>query len=73
MRIAFVFFLAIFSTSINAQLIKSPDEFLGYKLGSHYTEHYKVVDYFKTIAASASNKIHLQSYGKTNEGSRPQP
>ena len=68
MRIAFVFLLAIFATSINAQLIKSPDEFLGYKLGSHYTEHYKVVDYFKTIAASASDKIHLQSYGKTNEG-----
>jgi len=47
--------------------IKSPDEFLGYALGSHFTPHYKVVDYFKYVA-SATKNIKLIEYGKTNEG-----
>ncbi|KQB99221.1 M14 metallopeptidase family protein [Pedobacter sp. Hv1] len=45
----------------------SPDEFLGYPLGSHFTPHQKVVDYFKKVAATNKN-IQLQTYGKTYEG-----
>jgi hypothetical protein len=52
--------------SVQAQT-KSPDDFLGYKLGSHFTSHQKVVDYFKYVA-SAHKNIKLISYGKSNEG-----
>jgi hypothetical protein len=45
----------------------SPDEFLGYPLGSRFTPHQKVVDYFKTVAATTKN-MQLQVYGKTYEG-----
>lgn len=45
----------------------SPDEFLGYPLGSHFTPHQKVVDYFKKVAGTNKN-IQLQTYGKTYEG-----
>src|SRR5215208_1181585 len=48
--------------------LKSPDEFLGYKLGSRYTPHWKIVDYYKHVAASLPSTVKLQEYGKTNEG-----
>ncbi|WP_131539517.1 M14 family metallopeptidase [Pedobacter nototheniae] len=47
--------------------VKSPDEFLGYALGAHFTPHFKVADYFRQTAASAKN-VKLVEYGKTNEG-----
>lgn len=52
---------------VNAQ-VKSPDEFLGYELGTHFTPHYKVAEYFRQMALSASKNIKLIEYGKTNEG-----
>ncbi|MCX2472811.1 M14 family metallopeptidase [Pedobacter sp. MC2016-05] len=52
---------------LNAQ-IKSPDEFLGYELGAHFTPHYKVADYFKQIAVASPKNVKLIEYGKTNEG-----
>lgn len=50
-----------------AQKIQSPSEFLGYKLGEQFTPHYRVIDYYKYLAAASGN-IKLQEYGKTNEG-----
>ncbi len=46
---------------------KSPDDFLGYPLGSRFTPHQKVVDYFKYLAGSNKN-IKLPGYGKSYEG-----
>ena len=46
---------------------KSPDQYLGYPLGSRFTIHQKVTDYFKYIASQHKN-IKLISYGKTYEG-----
>ncbi len=48
--------------------IKSPDEFLGYALGSHFTPHHKVADYFRQVALSATDRVKLIEYGRTNEG-----
>src|SRR5215470_20437081 len=48
--------------------LKSPEEFLGYKIGSHFTPHWKVVNYFNHVAASSPSMVKLQSYGMTNEG-----
>lgn len=52
--------------SIDAQ-IKSPDDFLGYSLGSRFTPHYKVLEYFKYIGGTNKN-VKIQKYGKTYEG-----
>lgn len=59
-------FLGLINSTLFAQ-IPSPDEFLGYPLGSKFTPHQKVVDYFKKVA-SISKNIQLQVYGKTYEG-----
>ena len=59
--------LVFFFTTSNAQL-RSPDEFLGYKIGSRYTPHWKVVSYFQHMAANASANVKLEQYGQTNEG-----
>src|ERR1044071_309452 len=65
-RFFFIAALFIFISS-NAQL-KSPDEFLGYKVGTRYTPHWKIVSYFQHIAANASSNVKLEQYGQTNEG-----
>ncbi|MFI5187105.1 MAG: M14 metallopeptidase family protein [Chitinophagales bacterium] len=56
-----------FVISADAQL-KSPEQFLGYRIGTHYTPHWKVVNYFQYVAANASTMVKLQQYGETNEG-----
>ncbi len=48
--------------------LKSPEEFLGYKIGSRYTPHWKIVNYFNHVAANAGSVMKLQPYGETNEG-----
>jgi hypothetical protein len=50
------------------QQIKSPDDFLGYSLGTKYTPHYKIVNYFKQVAAAMPKMMRLEQYGQTNEG-----
>ena len=52
--------------SVQSQL-KSPDEFLDYELGSYFTHHHQVVDYFQMLEEN-SPQLKLQAYGKTNEG-----
>jgi len=56
-----------FLLSSQAQL-KSPEEFLGYKIGSRFTAHWKVVNYLNHVAANAGAMMKLQQYGETNEG-----
>ena len=48
--------------------VQSPEQFLGYPLGSQFTRHHRVVEYFKHLAAEASGQVALEKYGKTNEG-----
>ncbi|MCJ8208257.1 M14 family metallopeptidase [Mucilaginibacter sp. RS28] len=50
-----------------AQQLQSPSEFLGYALGERYTPHYRIIEYFRYVAATAKN-VKLQQYGTTNEG-----
>ena len=49
-----------------AQELKSPSEFLGYELGSQFSRHADVVNYFKHIAEK-SNLVTYSEYGHTNE------
>jgi hypothetical protein len=55
-------------TGITAQTLQSPEAFLGYKLGTRFTPHYKIVNYFKYAAQTASANMKLQQYGETYEG-----
>jgi hypothetical protein len=50
--------------------IPSPQEFLGYEIGSHYTRHDRIVAYFKKLA-ELSDKASFQVIGETYEH-RPQ-
>ncbi|MEO9571982.1 MAG: M14 family metallopeptidase [Polaribacter sp.] len=52
--------------NIFSQSLKSPSEYLGYEIGSRFTRHHKVVDYFKYVSATLSN-VQLEKYGETNE------
>lgn len=61
-----IIFISVFTFQLTAQKLQTPDEFLGYKLGSRFTRHHKVVDYFKYIAQN-SDKVQFQKYGETNE------
>jgi murein tripeptide amidase MpaA len=48
--------------------LRSPEEFLGYKIGARYTPHWKIVNYFNHVAASSPLVMKLEQYGETNEG-----
>ncbi|HZH94859.1 MAG TPA: M14 family metallopeptidase, partial [Flavisolibacter sp.] len=61
-----IFFLFI-AQILFAQL-QSPEQFLGYKIGSRYTPHWRIVDYYKHVAATAPSMVKLYQYGQTNEG-----
>lgn len=47
--------------------VKSPEEFLGYLIGTRYTPHHKIVSYFQYIAQAAPLLVKLEKYGETNE------
>ena len=54
-------------TLTSAQNIQSPSEFLGYDIGTQFSRHHQVVDYFKSVANTLPNQVKLEEYGKTNE------
>ena len=63
-----LFSLSVCFTSLLGQAqVKSPEAFLGYKIGSRYTPHFQVVNYFKHVAEAMPAMVKLQQYGETNE------
>ncbi|WP_400078613.1 M14 metallopeptidase family protein [Winogradskyella sp. R77965] len=54
-------------TFTSAQNIQSPSDFLGYEIGTQFSRHHQVVDYFKSVANTLPNQVKLEEYGKTNE------
>lgn len=50
-----------------AQTLQSTKDFLGHELGTKFTFHHQVVDYFEHVAEN-SDKVQIQQYGKTSEG-----
>ncbi|HQW26319.1 MAG TPA: hypothetical protein PLV75_10180, partial [Saprospiraceae bacterium] len=53
----FCFLITLFTGALQAQsaTIQSPDEFLEYKLGSRFTPHHLLVDYFKYVDGISDN------------------
>ena len=58
--------LGCFTLTI-AQNIQSPSAFLGYEIGTQFSRHHQVVDYFKTVANTVPNNVKIEQYGTTNE------
>ncbi|UJH67944.1 M14 family zinc carboxypeptidase [Allomuricauda sp. SCSIO 65647] len=50
-----------------SQKLKSPSEFLSYELGTQFSRHHEVLDYFQYVAKSQPNRVKLEQYGMTNE------
>ncbi|MEE3225213.1 MAG: M14 family metallopeptidase [Bacteroidota bacterium] len=59
-------FAFLFSILSVAQDLKSPEEFLGYQVGTQFSRHADVVAYFKYVAEH-SDWVTFDEYGKTNE------
>ncbi|MEM9143049.1 MAG: M14 metallopeptidase family protein, partial [Bacteroidota bacterium] len=64
----FIWFLFLSAGYGLAQDIQSPSTFLGYPLGTQFTRHHQVVDYFEYLAKAAPNNLLLEPYGLTDEG-----
>ena len=61
----FIFLIStLISVNIFCQPVKSPDEFLGYELGTQFTFHHRAVDYFRYIAGQ-SECAEIIEYGTT--------
>ena len=60
-------FALLLALNTYAQELQSPSEFLGYELGTQFTRHHEVVDYYQYLAATAPDRVKLNEYGKTNE------
>ena len=50
-----------------AQNIQSPSEFLGYEIGTQFSRHHQVVDYFKHVESKLPNQVKMEKYGETYE------
>ena len=68
MKLLFKFFiLFVVFFDINSQNLKSPSDFLGYEIGTQYSRHSQVVDYFNHVSVEMSKNVSLFPYGKTYE------
>jgi hypothetical protein len=65
--LGFLLLIGGINVTFAQQKLQSPSEFLGYELGTHFTLHYRVLEYYRYLAANSKN-VKLQSYGRTNEG-----
>ena len=61
-------FLLIANVSFSQSAVPSPQAFLGYPLGRHFTPHNRIVDYFRAVADSKPDQVKLEQYGTTYEG-----
>lgn len=52
---------------LHAQTLQSPEQFLGYKPGAHFTPHYKIVNYFNAVAQAKPDMVKIEKYGETYE------
>lgn len=68
MKINYMALLLLLFQFAGAQEVKSPDEFLGYELGSRFSRHHQVVSYFEHLAEQAPEMVKLEQYGSTYEG-----
>ena len=56
------------SLLLTAQNLQSPDDYLGYKIGTRFTRHHKIVEYFNAVALAKPDMVKIEKYGATNKG-----
>lgn len=61
-------FLSFIISAAAQESYKTPEQYLGYPLGSRYSRHYQIVGYFEHAARTNPTKVKVQSYGQTYEG-----
>jgi hypothetical protein len=66
--IPFLFAFLFSALIVFAQDLQTPAQFLGYAVGTKYTRHHRVVEYFKSVAQAKPDMVKLEKYGETNEG-----
>ncbi|MEO6348890.1 MAG: M14 family metallopeptidase [Aquaticitalea sp.] len=67
-KLSILLFVIFTSISISfAQQITSPKDFLGYEVGTKFSRHHQIVDYFKKVASELPNQVKVEQYGETNE------
>ena len=60
--------VVLFSSFLTfAQNMQSPSDFLGYEIGTKFSRHHQVVDYFKHVEATNQTQVKLEKYGETYE------
>jgi len=64
--IKFLSTLALLCTLTMSAQLQSPADFLGYEIGTQFSRHADVVNYFEHVANNSS-MVTYTSYGKTNE------
>ena len=68
MRLLLRFFAIYLISFISiAQNLKSPSEFLGYEIGTEFSRHNQVVDYFEYVSEKMDENVILKYYGETYE------
>ena len=66
-RLIFFFIILLISNYNFSQNLKSPSEFLGYDIGTEFSRHSQVIDYFEYVSEYMSENLVLNYYGKTYE------
>lgn len=63
-------FLAVLyiTLSLAATAQINPEDFLGYKIGTAFTPHYKIAAYFNQLAQLQPASVKIEQYGTTYEG-----
>lgn len=67
MRVTFLCIALLSVAALYGQELKSPETFLGYKLGDKFSRHHRVVEYFRYIDETLPN-VEVIQYGETYEG-----
>jgi hypothetical protein len=47
---------------------RTPDQFMGYELGSKFAYHHQIIAYYKEVEQAQQDRMKLISYGTSNEG-----
>ncbi|MDO1447916.1 M14 family zinc carboxypeptidase [Rhodocytophaga aerolata] len=50
------------------QALQTPEQYLGYPIGTQFTTHDKILDYLEYLCKQAPAKCKMQTYGSTYEG-----
>jgi len=61
-----ILFLFI-NIQVFSQNIQSPSEYLGYEIGTQFSRHSQVIDYFDYVSNELPDNVKMEKYGETYE------